>query len=122
MSGSHGISTKPDCPHSFPNPPKDEPQWLALAQAVFNRQANRWDNATCGGGLRWQVESYNNGYDYKNSISNGCFFSMGARLGKSFVVAGCSPPADIVRQLNTLATQHILYGQRLPGTGASASV
>jgi len=81
------ISTRTDTPRSFPNPPKDEPQWLALAQAVFNRQANRWDNDTCGGGLRWQVESYNNGYDYKNSISNGCFFSMGARLGMSLMVA-----------------------------------
>ena len=25
--------------NNFPNPPSDEPQWLALAQAVFNTQA-----------------------------------------------------------------------------------
>lgn len=64
----------------FPNPPEDEPQWLELAQAVFNTQAVRWDNATCGGGLRWQIFTFNNGYDYKNSISNGNFFNLAARL------------------------------------------
>lgn len=67
---------------NFPNPPAGDPQWLALAQAVFNRQVSRWDNATCGGGLRWQIFPFNNGYNYKNAISNGCFFNMAARLGK----------------------------------------
>jgi mannan endo-1,6-alpha-mannosidase len=68
--------------NNFPDPPSDSPQWLALAQAVFNSQALRWDNETCGGGLRWQIFQYNNGYDYKNSISNGCFFNLGARLAR----------------------------------------
>ncbi len=45
----------------FPNPPSNTPQWLPLAQAVFNRQAQRWDNATCGGGLRWQFNPFNAG-------------------------------------------------------------
>lgn len=65
----------------FQNPSPDKPQWLALAQAVFNRQAARWDDKDCGGGLRWQIFSFNNGYNYKNSISNGCFINLGARLG-----------------------------------------
>jgi hypothetical protein len=65
----------------FQNPSPDKPQWLALAQAVFNRQAARWDDKDCGGGLRWQIFSFNNGYNYKNSISNGCFINIGARLG-----------------------------------------
>jgi mannan endo-1,6-alpha-mannosidase len=65
---------------NFPDPPKDKPQWLALAQAVFNTQAQRWDKSTCGGGLKWQIYSFNNGYTYKNTISNGCFFNLGARL------------------------------------------
>ena len=65
----------------FQNPSPDKPQWLALAQAVFNRQAPRWDDKNCGGGLRWQIFSFNNGYNYKNSISNGCFINLGARLG-----------------------------------------
>ncbi|KAF8539949.1 glycoside hydrolase [Trichophaea hybrida] len=67
---------------AYPDPPKDQPQWLALAQAVFNRQAGRWDAAACGGGLRWQVFSSNKGYDYKNSVSNGLFFHLGARLAR----------------------------------------
>lgn len=65
----------------FQNPSDKQPQWLALAQAVFNRQAVRWDTQTCGGGLRWQIFSFNKGYNYKNSISNGCFINIGARLG-----------------------------------------
>ena len=64
----------------YPDPPADEPQWLALAQAVFNRQAGRWDTQYCNGGLRWQIFSFNTGYDYKNSISNGCFFNIASRL------------------------------------------
>lgn len=67
---------------NFPNPPADKPQWLALAQAVFNTQAPRWDSSTCGGGLRWQIFTFNNGYNYKNTISNGCFFNLAARLGR----------------------------------------
>ena len=68
--------------NKFPNPPSDKPQWLALAQAVFNEQASRWDNQTCGGGMRWQIYTFNNGYNYKNSISNGCFFNIAARLAR----------------------------------------
>lgn len=65
----------------FPNPPPDKPQWLALAEAIFERQAERWDYATCGGGLRWQIHSFNKGYGYKNSISQGGFFNIAVRLG-----------------------------------------
>ncbi|GAB7334290.1 hypothetical protein MBLNU13_g06322t1 [Cladosporium sp. NU13] len=64
----------------FENPPDDQPGWVALAQAVFNRQAARWDNQTCGGGLRWQIFPFNNGYDYKNSITQGSFFNIASRL------------------------------------------
>jgi mannan endo-1,6-alpha-mannosidase len=32
--------------------------------------------------LRWQVYQYLTGYDYKNSIANGCFFNIGARLAR----------------------------------------
>jgi mannan endo-1,6-alpha-mannosidase len=66
----------------FPDPSSDKPQWLALAQAVFNTQAPRWDLTSCNGGLKWQIFQFNNGYDYKNTISNGCFFNLGARLAK----------------------------------------
>ena len=65
----------------FPNPDDSQPQWLELAQGVFNSQAIRWDTTSCGGGLKWQIFAFNNGYNYKNSISNGCFFNLAARLG-----------------------------------------
>ncbi|KAK0712419.1 glycoside hydrolase [Lasiosphaeria miniovina] len=67
----------------FPDPPPGQPQWLALAQAVFNTQADpaRRDK-TCGGGLRWQIPAVNVGYDYKNTVANACFFNLGARLAR----------------------------------------
>ncbi|ORY71896.1 glycoside hydrolase family 76 protein [Pseudomassariella vexata] len=68
--------------NNFPNPPADQPQWLALAQATFNEYVERWDTATCGGGLRWQIFTFNNGFNYKNSISNGCFFNIASRLAR----------------------------------------
>lgn len=64
----------------YPDPPPGQPQWLALAQAVFNTQAARWDPTSCGGGLKWQIFAFNKGYDYKNTISNGAFFNMASRL------------------------------------------
>jgi mannan endo-1,6-alpha-mannosidase len=69
---------------NFQNPPASGPQWLGLAQAVFNQWVSRYENEknVCGGGLRWQVYFFNDGYTYKNSISNGCFFNLGARLAK----------------------------------------
>lgn len=67
---------------NFPNPPDDRPQWLELVQAVFNTQAARWDTNKCGGGLRWQIFVFNDGYNYKNTVSNGCFFQLGARLAR----------------------------------------
>lgn len=54
--------------------------WLDLAEAVFNTQYARWDTTSCNGGLKWQIFTYNQGYDYKNSISNGAFFQIAARL------------------------------------------
>lgn len=77
-----GMAAMSAAEHNYPNPPADQPQWLALAQAVFNSQAFVWDTATCGGGLKWQKYTFNNGYNYKNSISNGAFFNLGARLAK----------------------------------------
>lgn len=76
-----GIAAMSAAETTFPNPSPGQPQWLALAQAVFNSQALRWDRTTCAGGLKWQIFAFNNGYNYKNSISNGCFFNLAARLG-----------------------------------------
>ncbi|KAI1854826.1 hypothetical protein JX265_002465 [Neoarthrinium moseri] len=70
--------------NNFTNPASNQAQWLALAQAGFNEYVSRWDDAddTCGGGLRWQIYTFNNGYNYKNSIANGCFFNIAARLAR----------------------------------------
>jgi mannan endo-1,6-alpha-mannosidase len=56
--------------------------WLSLAQGVFNYQSAAWDEKNCGGGLRWQMFPYQAGYVIKNSISNGGFFQLAARLAR----------------------------------------
>ncbi|CZR60701.1 related to mannan endo-1,6-alpha-mannosidase DCW1 precursor [Phialocephala subalpina] len=56
--------------------------WISMAEAVFNDQAARWDTSTCNGGLRWQIFTFNNGYNYKNSASNGLFFQLASRLAR----------------------------------------
>ncbi|EFY95471.2 glycoside hydrolase family 76 protein [Metarhizium robertsii] len=78
--GFWGLAVMSAAEYKFPDPPSDKPQWLALAQAVFNTQASRWDTEHCNGGLRWQIFKWNQGFDYKNSISQACFFALGARL------------------------------------------
>ncbi|KIW29243.1 uncharacterized protein PV07_05068 [Cladophialophora immunda] len=65
---------------NLPDVGGDAPSWLALAQAVFNFQSTLWDAATCNGGMRWQVYSFNAGYNLKNTISNGGNFQLAARL------------------------------------------
>lgn len=77
-----GMAAMSAAEHNFPDPPADKPQWLALAQAVFGTQVPRWNTEFCAGGLKWQIFPFNNGYNYKNTISNGCFFNLGARLAK----------------------------------------
>ncbi len=79
--GFWGMAAMSAAEVKFPNPSPEDPQWLALAQAVFNTQAERWNTETCNGGLKWQIYPTNNGYDYKNSITQGCFFNIAARLG-----------------------------------------
>ncbi|TVY12753.1 Mannan endo-1,6-alpha-mannosidase DCW1, partial [Lachnellula arida] len=77
-----GMAAMNAAEENFDNPPSTQPGWLALAQGVFNSMSARWDTSTCGGGLRWQIFTFNNGYDYKNSIANGGLFNIGARLAR----------------------------------------
>ncbi|KAI1819014.1 glycoside hydrolase family 76 protein [Xylaria intraflava] len=68
---------------NFQNPPPNQAQWLALAQAVWTEQtADKLRDGGCGFGLRWQAVYTNPGFDYKNTIANGCFFNVGARLAR----------------------------------------
>lgn len=69
--------------YSFPPPAgQDADIWLDLAVAVFNTQVPRWNTEKCGGGLRWQIYSENKGYNYRNSVSNGAFLQIAARLAR----------------------------------------
>ncbi|KAI9154960.1 Mannan endo-1,6-alpha-mannosidase [Paramyrothecium foliicola] len=73
--------------NDFPSPSKDELQWLDLAKNTFEDMKVRLDNegkdSACDGGLRWQIFPFNAGYDYKNTISNGCLLNLGAGLAKA---------------------------------------
>jgi mannan endo-1,6-alpha-mannosidase len=62
--------------------PAGAPTFLSMAQNVFNEQKARWDESTCGGGLRFKINAGDAGYDYKSSIANGLFFQLAARLAK----------------------------------------
>jgi mannan endo-1,6-alpha-mannosidase len=63
--------------------------WVDLARNVFEQQKERWGNekkgaAGCKGGLGWKIAKGdgNDGFFYKNSISNGLMFQLAARLAK----------------------------------------
>ena len=56
--------------------------WIDLAKKVFELQVARWDTETCGGGLRWQIFPFNQGYGYKNAEAAGGFFQLAARLAR----------------------------------------
>jgi mannan endo-1,6-alpha-mannosidase len=80
--GVWGLAILEAVERNFTNPP--DHSWLSLAQAIYNTMNSRWDTDNCGGGLRWQIFSWNSGYDYKNTISNGCLFHISARLARYF--------------------------------------
>ncbi|CAJ2502138.1 Uu.00g049910.m01.CDS01 [Anthostomella pinea] len=69
---------------NFPQPDDSIPPWLDVATNIWNSMVVRWNDTACGGGLPWQIfESNTNGMDYKNSVSNGGFFQMSARLARA---------------------------------------
>ncbi|KAK0642056.1 glycosyl hydrolase family 76-domain-containing protein [Cercophora newfieldiana] len=94
--GFWGMSVMLAAETIYPDPPADRPQWLMLAQGVFNTQAHRWDDQHCGGGLRWQIPFANTGYNYKNSIANAILFNMAARLAR---YTGNDTYADIAEKV-----------------------
>lgn len=60
------------------------PSWLTLAENLWNSMVVRWNMTHCGGGLTWQIFADNpNGLNYKNSVSNGGFFQISARLARA---------------------------------------
>ncbi|KAI9651304.1 hypothetical protein NHQ30_001342 [Ciborinia camelliae] len=78
-----GFATMSAAEKNFPEPSNTGGfTWLQLTENLWNTQAARWDTSTCDGGLKWQIFSFNNGYTYKNSVSNGAFFQISARLAR----------------------------------------
>jgi mannan endo-1,6-alpha-mannosidase len=67
---------------NYPQPTIGNYSWLQLTENLWNTQVARWNTSQCGGGLKWQIFSFNSGYTYKNSISNGAFFQLSARLAR----------------------------------------
>lgn len=59
---------------------QQQPSWLNIAVNAWNDMAERWDESTCGGGIRWQIFPFNTGYDYKTAP--GWYFLLSARLGQ----------------------------------------
>ncbi|CAO2655888.1 Nn.00g046910.m01.CDS01 [Neocucurbitaria sp. VM-36] len=69
--------------YQFPNPDQAPAAYVDVVKNAFDNIVGRWDETSCGGGLKWQIYPENSyGYNYKNSISNGCAFALGARLAR----------------------------------------
>lgn len=77
-----GFATMSAAEKDWPQPTIGNYSWLQLTENLWNTQVRRWDNTSCNGGLKWQIFSFNNGYDYKNTVSNGAFFQLSARLAR----------------------------------------
>ncbi|KKA30789.1 hypothetical protein TD95_004364 [Thielaviopsis punctulata] len=68
---------------NFPQPDASVPSWLQLGKNIFSSLESRWNTSACAGGLLWQIYASNpNGLNYKNSVSNGGFFQLAARLAR----------------------------------------
>ncbi|KAK0704255.1 glycoside hydrolase [Apiosordaria backusii] len=76
-----GFAVMAAAERNFPQPDPNVPGWLDMGANIFNSLASRWNTTACGGGLLWQIFASNpNGLDYKNTVSNGGFFQIAARL------------------------------------------
>ncbi|KAI3340655.1 family 76 glycoside hydrolase [Ustulina deusta] len=106
----------------FRDPSSNQPQWLALAQAVFNEQTTldrRVEGGNCDWGLRWQVYRTNNGFDYINTVANACYFNIGARLARytdnSTYAELAEKTWDLIWRLGYITEDYDVYdGAHLP--------
>lgn len=82
--GFWGFAVMSAAERNLPQPQSDVPSWLKMGENIHASLASRWDTSTCGGGLLWQIFPSNpNGLNYKNSVSNGAFFQISARLARA---------------------------------------
>jgi mannan endo-1,6-alpha-mannosidase len=68
--------------YSFPQLPAPHLSWFQIAQNGWEDYVSRWNNTGCAGGLKWHFNPANAGFYYKNSVSNGAFFQLSARLAR----------------------------------------
>lgn len=92
--GVWGLTIMEAVERNFTDP--EEHSWLSMVQAIYNTMSKRWDTEHCNGGLRWQIFTWNSGYDYKNTISNGCLFHIAARLARYTNLSNYSTTAEKV--------------------------
>jgi hypothetical protein len=71
--------------YKLPDPPADQPGWLAMTQSVFNQFLNRYnkevEDGNCGGGLRWQVSNASG--VMKTNADSGPRSSHGSTVGRT---------------------------------------
>lgn len=80
--GYWGITLMGAAERGFQDPEAGTPSWSKRVENIVDSMITRWDTTQCGGGLRWQIYPWNKGYDYKNTVSNGCLFHLSARLSR----------------------------------------
>ena len=68
--------------YSFPQLPAPYPPWIQIVDNAWQNYVFRWNTSKCNGGLKWQFNPQNAGFYYKNSVSNGAFFQLSARLAR----------------------------------------
>lgn len=68
--------------YGYPAPPDPAPSWLGVVENAFQDYVGRWNTTYCNGGLKWQFRPSQQGFNYKQSISNGAFFQISARLAR----------------------------------------
>lgn len=107
----------------FPLPSGSTVTWLQLAENVFNNLVVRWDEESCNGGLRWQIFTFNQGYNYKNSISQGTFAYLAARLarytGNSTYSDWAQRAVDWTRDVGLLTSEGAVYDGTNTATNCS---
>jgi hypothetical protein len=54
------------------------PQYLGMAETIFEDMTTQWDSTTCGGGVWWSKDLKNS--PYKNAITNELFLEIAASL------------------------------------------
>lgn len=62
--------------------PPENKSWAEYAAEVFDVQVRRWDEETCGGGVRLAMLTFQNGFKYKSNAATGRFFLLASRLAK----------------------------------------